>query len=188
MSEVKENNFSIFARDAQEGKTYLTPMGKKITIKSINRFEGANQGEDNVSSVSVLLEDSTTPIAISGGTELHPFDEQVYKVQKIEKEKPIEEVKEKSKPTKSQTKKEVKMPEQSNDATTQPTAAGPKMSDIINPMIFEGVEAEKIADAVIAQFPEKTEERAKLIQQIKGPRTYNLKKKHPEKFIDQGTK
>ena len=77
------------------------------------------------------------------------------------------------------------MDENSNVSTNADDNSAPKklkMSDIINPMIFAGEDPEKIADAVIAQFPEQADKRDNLIKQIKGPRKYNLKRDHPDKF------
>ena len=210
----KDGKVVILAKDAKEKGIYVTAMGKKIEIKKINYFSG-NAGE--ISSVTVLAENSFSPITISGGTELYALEkEETQPLKKeetpsLEKEADIDNstpneihnLTEKQVSNEQITKSSIKKDEvnkmeesentQNNSAEKKPKQ--PKMSDIINQMIFDGIGAEKIADAVIAKFPDKyptgdseeekkafAEKRKDLVQQIKGPRTYNLKTRYPEKF------
>jgi hypothetical protein len=153
----------IKAKDAQLNTVYLVHgLWKKVFIEKVS-------ATDNVTAVFPDESDSNYKrLVITGGTELIPFDENIYNMTKTGKKK-----------KESAAPKLVKM---FNDALSSKKEKGPKMSDIINPMIFDGKSPEEIADAVIAAIPSKAGERNTLIQQIKGPRTWNLKKAHPEKF------
>ena len=153
----------IKAKDAQLNTVYLVHgLWKKVLIEKVS-------ATDNVTAIFPDESDSNYKrLVITGGTEIIPFDESIYNM------------------TKSGSKKKEaasKLAKIFNDVLTPKKEKGPKMSDIINPMIFAGKSREEIADAVIAAIPSKANERNTLIQQIKGPRTYNLKKAHPEKFV-----
>jgi hypothetical protein len=186
----------ITARDVQENLVYTTELNRKIKVVKINRVGPTSA---DIIGLQVLPEGSSDniPIAIAADTILYTTED--APVLEFEKEQVV------STPVTDQTiiqqpAKETQqmeggtMPEGTPEIPNKPTKGkkekapaetGPKMSEIINPMIFAGTDAEQIADAVIAQFPDKKDQRDKLIQQIKGPRTYNLWKKSPEKFSEE---
>jgi hypothetical protein len=159
----KTSSLIIKAKDAQLNVMYLVHgLWKRILIEKVSATE-------NVTAVFPDEQDQNYKRrVITGGTELIPFDEGVYNQTRPTKKK------------KSVAKKDI---ENTNDKKEK--VVTPKMSDIINPMIFAGKSPEEIADAVIAAIPSKASERNTLVQQIKGPRTYNLKKAHPEKFVNK---
>lgn len=153
----------ILARDAEVGKTYLTALLYKVEIIKKNGID--------LGCTSVTVKSETTPgtnLNIAGGTELIPYDDNLYvpptKNGDVETEKS-------SKQKTKQTKGETPM---SKQKSTEPRV---KMSDIITPMLLEGKSPEEIVNKVIAADPSKETERANLIKQIKGPRKYNLIKK-----------
>ena len=84
-------------------------------------------------------------IMISGSTTLIPFDEEIYNMFN------------KKKGSLSKSAK--------SDKSDKPKKEqGPKMSDIINPMIIAGEDPEKIADAVIEKFPERAATRLLFVE------------------------
>jgi len=154
----------ILAKNAEVGKTYLSAgMLFKITITKKNGTE--------IGCTSVTVDSETSPnypINISGGTELIPYDDNLYipPVSVI----PGNTINPKDKTT---PKGETPM----NKKPKEEGASHSKMSDVITPMLLEGKSPEEIADKVIAASPDKAGDRANLIRQIKGPRRYNLVKK-----------
>jgi hypothetical protein len=188
----------ITAREAQENAVYTTELNRKIKVVKINRV-GPNPSD--IIGLQVLPEGSpdNIPIPIAADTILYAEEEVQNPVEatlEIKKEQvTIIDQTTTQQPAKETNKTEGgTMPEETAKKPTKgkkekaPVETGPKMSEIINPMIFAGTDAEKIADAVIAQFPDKKDQRDKLVQQIKGPRTYNLWKKSPEKFSEGAKK
>jgi len=158
-----ESAIRICARDAEVGKTYLTVgMLYKVTIKMKNGMELG------CTSVSVVSETSPAhPLNIAGGTELIPYEDDLYI--------PLNNViPDKTNNTKDKTTPKGETPMKTPKEKGEPHT---KMSDIITPMLLEGKSAEEIADSVIAGSPDKAGDRANLIRQIKGPRRYNLVKK-----------
>ena len=157
-------NITIYAKDAEEGKFYLT-AGLFYKLKILKKC-----GEGNyITSVLVEYEGAQVGrVTISGETALIPYDENLVK--KLIKPK----------------NKEATMPETTPTATvpasnapvsiddTKEKEKSAKMSDIIKPLLMDGVDPEKIVDAVIAVFPERAVERAALLGRIKGPRKFNL--------------
>jgi len=165
----------IKAKDAKIGETYLTEMKRVVTVVAVNRF---GEGDDDVSSVSLRGEGSTAPINVSGQTILYAYEvSDVIKapvndspdIPSLPTDLKVAKVKKEPKPKKEKVAKVKKEPKQ-------------KMSHIMNEMIFAGKDPGTIADAVIAAFPDQAERRSKLIMLIKGPRTWNLKKRYPERF------
>ncbi|MCK9543548.1 MAG: hypothetical protein M0R03_16140 [Novosphingobium sp.] len=165
------NRAPIQAQFAQEGESYFTEMNKKVKVKKIHKIDGV------VTSVSVEQPNGNT-IGISGATTLYKEEEQ-----------PQAQAGQPSSPQQTVAPSAEKQEKVGHSIEERPDPMNPnrkikklKMSHIMNPMIFEGRDPEEIADAVIAQFPEKADKRKELIVDIKGPRTYDLKKKYPEKF------
>jgi len=152
----------ILARDAEIGKTYLTALLYKVEIIKKN-------GEE-FGCTSVTVKSETTPgtnLNIAGGTELIPFDDDLY----------VPPTQDSTPATKSNKAKEKQTPGEKPMATKKENTSKIKMSDIITPMLLAGDDPETIADKVIAADSSRAGERAALLRQIKGPRRYNLIKK-----------
>lgn len=173
----------LVARDAQIGQQYKTELGKVVTVVSINRF---GENPEDVSGVVVKSAEMVNAVPISGGTILYVISEQErseLEAAKAAKDAATTDSTSPEPGSKPKKEKKEKVPKEKKEKVPkEPKEKKPKMSHIMNPMIFAGESPEKIADAVIAVFPEQAERRAELIGLIKGPRTYNLKQKFPEKF------
>lgn len=181
---MAETHPRVYAKEAEVGKEYLTVgMMYKIKIVKIN---GSDMG-----CTSVTIESETNlenkHLNIAGGTELISYDKNLH----IPPTPPVTEVKDdlkdrdqkdassrtESPSTKTEEKKETLV-----SAKTEEIIKPKKvnMSNIINPLLFEGKPAEDIANAVITEVTKdgaEAPDKAALIRQIRGPRRYNLIKK-----------